>query len=189
MSAALDAPMTVEAFLTWERRQEARYEFDGSGPVAMNGGTWGHWVIQRNLMGTLIDGLRGHRCQPCGSGMKVRTSNRIRYPDAFVVCSALTPDVEIINDPVIVFEILSLSTSTIDHVEKNQEYRDTPSIKRYVILEQTTAAATVFRREGTDWIGHLQIADMVLELPEIGMAIKLMDLYAGVLSGDHSSRQ
>lgn len=140
-------------------------------------------------MGALIDGLRGHLCQPCGSGMKVRTSNRIRYPDAFVVRSPVTPDVEIIDDPVIVFEILGPSTSTVDHVEKNQEYQDTPSIQRYVIMEQTTAAATVFRREGTDWIRHLQIGDTVLELPEIGLAIKLMNLYAGVLSEAPSDRQ
>jgi Uma2 family endonuclease len=184
MSAALEAPMTLSAFLDWERRQEARYEFDGFNPVAMNGGTWGHWAIQRNLMGVLINGLRGHRCQPCGSGMKVRTAVGIRYPDAFVVCSPITPDVEIVTDPVIVFEILSPSTSTIDHVDKNQEYRDTPSIQRYVILEQTKAAAMVFQREGADWVGHLQIGDTVLALPEIGMSVRLNELYAGVLGGE-----
>jgi Uma2 family endonuclease len=181
MSAAHDAPMTIAAFLEWEPGQEARYEFDGFNPVAMNGGTWGHWAIQRNLMGVLIDGLRGHRCQPCGSGMKVRTAAGIRYPDAFVVCSPVMPDVEVVTDPVIVFEILSPSTATIDHIEKNQEYRHTLSIQCYVILEQTTAAATVFRRVAGDWVGHLQIGDTVLDLPEIGMTVRLTDLYAGVL--------
>jgi Uma2 family endonuclease len=183
MSAALKVPMTLAAFLDWERRQKARYEFDGLGAVAMNGGTWGHWAIQRNLMRALVHGLRGRPCQPCGSGMKVRTAAGIRYPDAFVVCSLIPPDAELVIDPVVVFEILTPSTSTIDHVEKTREYRDTPSIQRYVILEQTTAAATVFRRDGADWVGHLQIGDTMLDLPEIGMTLKLADLYAGVLGG------
>jgi hypothetical protein len=32
MSAALK-PMTLDAFLNWESRQELKYEFDGSQPV------------------------------------------------------------------------------------------------------------------------------------------------------------
>ncbi len=59
MSAALKVPMTLAAFLDWERRQEARYEFDGFGAVAMNGGTWGHWAIQRNLMTDFYTGVLG----------------------------------------------------------------------------------------------------------------------------------
>ena len=36
MSAALKEPMTLTAFLDWENRQDAKYEFDGFQPVAMN---------------------------------------------------------------------------------------------------------------------------------------------------------
>jgi hypothetical protein len=39
MSIAQRRSMTVDEFLAWERRQELRYEFDGSAPVAMTGGT------------------------------------------------------------------------------------------------------------------------------------------------------
>ena len=31
-------PLTVEEFLTWERSQPLRYEFDGVHPIAMTGG-------------------------------------------------------------------------------------------------------------------------------------------------------
>jgi hypothetical protein len=50
-----------------------------------------------------------------------------------------------------------------------------------VILEQTTMAATIFSREGEDWVGHLQIGDTILDLPEIGMTLPLTDLYEGVV--------
>jgi Uma2 family endonuclease len=174
--------MTLETFLDWERRQEARFEFDGVGPVAMNGGTWAHWVIQSNLMNLLMNGLKGQKCRPCGAGMKVRTvKGRIRYPDAFVVCSPVKPDADIVDDPVIVFEILSPSTASVDLFDKNHEYRETPSVQRYVILEQAGPGATVFSRQGDDWVGALQIGDTTLELPEIGLSLPLMTLYAGVL--------
>jgi len=42
MSITRRAPMTVDEFLAWERRQELRYEVDGCEPVAMTGGTLNH---------------------------------------------------------------------------------------------------------------------------------------------------
>jgi Uma2 family endonuclease len=170
MSVAPNAPAIVPAFLDWERRQPVRYEFDGVRTVAMTSGAAAHAAIQRNLIGLLYNRLRGHRCQAYGSELKIQVGHAIRYPDAFVVCSAVPANTLVVTDPVIVFEILSESTSTVDRIDKNQEYRDTPSIQRYVILEQTKIAATVFHRSGEDWVGHLQIGDTVLDLPEITTA-------------------
>ena len=39
MNLAVRKPMTLAEFLAWEERQEQRYEFDGSEPVAMAGGS------------------------------------------------------------------------------------------------------------------------------------------------------
>jgi Uma2 family endonuclease len=151
MSPVLQAPTTLAAFLDWESRQEIKYEFDGFQPVAMTGGTEVHAAVQRNLIGLLYNRLRGHRCRAYGSELKILAGDSIRYPDVFVVCSPLPPGrTLVVNDPVIVFEILSESTSTTDRIVKNQEYRNTPSIRRYIILEQTTMAATVFDRAADD---------------------------------------
>ena len=46
MNLAVRKPMTLAEFLAWEERQEQRYEFDGSGPVAMAGGSLAHATIQ-----------------------------------------------------------------------------------------------------------------------------------------------
>ena len=62
MSASLRKPMTVEAFLSWEERQEERREFDGLGPVAMTGGTNAHEAIGGNLRSLLVLALRGTQC-------------------------------------------------------------------------------------------------------------------------------
>ena len=181
MSVAVRRPMTMEEFLAWEEGQELRWEFDGIAPTAMTGGTAGHAAIARNLVAALTVRLRGQPCQVYTSNLKIRVADSIRYPDAFVVCTPVPRNATVVTDPVVVFEVLSPSTSSIDHFVKNQEYRDTPSIQRYAILEQDFVGATVFARAGDDWVGHVLGADAVLVMPEIGIELPLSELYEGVV--------
>ncbi len=90
------------------------------------------------------------------------------------------PGTQIIDDPVVVFEILSRSTAVTDRVVKNREYRDTLSISRYVMLEQFQPAATVFERGDNDWIGHVLESPAVLLMPEIGIELPFPEIYDGV---------
>ncbi|HME21131.1 MAG TPA: Uma2 family endonuclease [Acetobacteraceae bacterium] len=180
MSAALTNPMSLEDFLDWESRQEFKYEFDGFQPVAMTGVTVAHSVIQSNLLGLLFNRLRGHRYRAHGSDLKIQVAGRIRYPDAFIVCSPITPGATVIDDPVVVFEILSPGTSYKDRIEKNQEYRATHSIQRYVILEQSRPAATVYTRAGDDWVADVLVGEAELMLSEIGSSIPLSEVYEEV---------
>ena len=178
--SAVAKRMTLEAFLDWESRQEHKYEFDGFQPVAMTGGTAAHAGIQFNLLGLLFTELRGHRCRGYGSELKIQVAGRIRYPDAFIVCSPVASGATVVHDPVVGFEILSPRTFDVDHFEKNLEYRDTPSIQRYVMLEQSRRGATVFSRDGDDWIGHVLTGDDDLPLPEVGITLAMAELYEGV---------
>ncbi len=180
MSMALRRPMTVSEFLEWEERQDLRWEFDGFAPVAMTGGTLGHGVIQANLMMALGVRLRGTPCRAVGSDVKIVVSGSVRYPDAFVFCTPITRTATVAESPVVVFEVLSPSTSSTDFIVKNEEYRDTPSIERYVMLAQDRPAATVFARVDGDWVGHVMSGDTVLAMPEIGIEIPLAELYEGL---------
>lgn len=130
--------MSVEEFLTWERREELRYEFDGVQPVAMTGGTVAHSVIATNI----------------------------------------------VPEPVIVFEVSSASTALLDRNIKAAEYPATPSVQRYVILEQTRADATVHSRDGADWIeSRLTGTAAILPLPEVAIEVPLAELYHRVRFG------
>jgi Uma2 family endonuclease len=180
MGVALKEPMTLEAFLEWESRQEFKYEFDGFQPVAMVGVTVAHSAIQANVIGLLFARLRGHRCRAHGSELKIQVAGHIRYPDAFIVCSPIAPGATVVHDPVVVFEILSPGTSYTDRIEKYREYRATPSIQRYVILEQTSQAVTVHVRAADQWVTDVLVGDAELALPEIGSSILLSEIYEGV---------
>lgn len=177
MNVALRRPMTLAEFLDWEDRQPLRYEFDGFRPVAMTGGTAAHAAIQRNLLFRLTGALRGKPCQPYGSELKIEVAGHIRYPDAFVVCTPVPNDANIVRDPVVVFEILSTGTAHVDLTIKNEEYRATPSIQHYVIIEQTQAGAVMFSRKGEDWVAAtFRLADTIA-LSVVGVSLAMAALY------------
>jgi Uma2 family endonuclease len=180
MSAAFQHPMTLREFLAWEERQDLRWEFDGFEPVAMTGGAEAHEGIGIRLRTLLDMRLMGKRCRVRGPTMKIEVMGRMRYPDAVVSCTPGPRDATVIIDPIVVFEVLSPSTSRTDRIDKLREYRATKSIQRYVILESDSIAATVFVRRGEDWIASSLIAGEPLEMPEIEVAFPLSDIYADV---------
>ena len=174
------APMTVADFLAWEEAQELRWEFDGLAPVAMTGGTVAHEIIQLNLVAALNSRLRGTPCRAYGSNLKIRVADRIRYPDAFVACTPADPRATVVDDPVVVFEVLSPSTARTDRVEKMHEYWETPSIRRYALIEQDAVSAMSFARGDGSWSGRVLWPGSVLALPEIGVELPLDELYEGL---------
>lgn len=186
MNVALRQTMTLEQFLRWEERQELRYEFDGIRPIAMTGGTESHSLIQAALITALTSKLRGTPCRAHGSHLRLRLARSVRYPDVFVTCSKPAPQSTTATEPVVIFEILSPSTTNEDLVVKNAEYRATPSVQRYVVLEQTHAAAIVFSRKGDLWAADtLAGPDAVLDLPEIGATLTLGEVYGDIaLTGE-----
>jgi Uma2 family endonuclease len=180
MSSAVRQPMTVEQFLAWEERQVLRYEFDGWQPVAMTGGTDAHEAIGGTLRALLRDQLRGKPCRVRGPTLKIEVLGPIRYPDAFVYCTPVSPGETVIREPAVVFEVLSPGTSRTDRIEKLREYQATPSIQRYVILEQDSIAATVFTRHAASWDARALTAGETLAMPEIDVTLLLDDIYADV---------
>jgi len=178
MNVALRKPTTLPQFLAWEERQELRYEWDGVRAIAMTGGMYAHDTIAMNLARELGTRLRGKPCQPHGRDLKIQVVGHIRYPDAYVSCGTYEGSTKLIHEPVVIFEVLSETSVNRDLVVKNQEYRATPSVQRYVVLEQTHAAAIMFSRRDDAWISEVVAGlDGVLRLPEIGIELPLADLY------------
>jgi Uma2 family endonuclease len=182
MNLALRKPMTLAEFVEWEERQSLRYEFDGVDPVAMAGGSVRHVQVQRNLAFSFTARLRGKPCQFLGSDLKIQTEeDHARYPDGIVICSPLTGGETIVDAPVVIFEVLSPSTTHTDRFVKAREYQRMPSVQRYVMLEQDSVNAVVYARSGETWTHEILIADSVLALPEIGVELPLAELYEGIV--------
>jgi Uma2 family endonuclease len=123
--------------------------------------------------------LAGKPCRPLGPNVKIIADGRARYPDALVECRPVSPTATLADDPVIVFEVLTEGGIETDLIDKNREYRATPSIQRYVVLQQTHKAAIVFVRRQDGWPSEIVSCDNAnLDLPEIGIAEPLHEVYA-----------
>ena len=180
MSSALRKSMTMAEFLDWEQRQPAKHEFDGNQPVATAGGTLSHADLQRNLAISVGGALRGSPYRFLGSDFQVRLETAVRYPDGTVVSGPQTGTDRGTSKPIVIFEVLSPSTAGIDRIVKAREYQATPSLQRYVMLEQDRVAATVFARVEDGWSGQILAAGDSLAFPELGITVPLDELYEGV---------
>ena len=161
-------------FLAWEREQPQRYEFDGTQPVLMTGGTVAHARLVRRIVAALTaalpDGL-----EALGGDLKVLTAvNRVRYPDVLVLQGEPAADADTVA-PVAVFEVLSASTALTDLRVKPEEYAAVASIQAYVILPQDRPEGAVVLRRADGWASEA-VGDS-LNLPEIGVTIPASALF------------
>jgi len=182
-TAAQTRHMTRDEFFDWAQAQDHPYEFDGFQPVAMTRSSINHSRMIGNLHAALRSRLRGGGCEPMGPEAGIATvGDAVRYPDAVVSCTKTPGTAYLVLNPVVVFEVLSPTSGRTDRIDKLREYRAVPSIRRYVILEQTSAALVVFvRAEGvTDWTATALTADDTLAMPEIGIEIPLAEFYEDV---------
>ena len=161
MNVALRRAMTQDEFFNWAQAQEGRFEFDGSKPVAMTGGSNNHGLIADNLRATLKTRLRGGPCRPIGNdGGGIETVGKtVRYPEATITCTRIPGDARKIPDPVVVFEVLSPSTRREDQTVKLIEYKSVPSIRRYVLIDQHRVRVTVHSRQDDDVWATLDLGE------------------------------
>ncbi len=179
MDTVLDRPWTTETFLAWEDRQEGKHEFDGQHVISMTGGSIAHQDIVFNLR-VLLRGLLADQPFRTIHEMRLRTGARIRYPDVLVCAGPLDQTTRTLTDAVAIFEVLSDDTATTDRVEKLIDYAVLPSLRCYVLLEQTAVAATLFQRDpGGPWIASAH-RDGTLTLPGLEITLPLAELYQGL---------
>ena len=129
--------------------------------------------------------LRGRPCRPFNSDTKIRvrlaTQVRFYYPDASVVCRPNPQTDSFQDDPAVLFEVLSLKTRRIDEGEKKDAYLTLPSLAAYIMIEQDTTAAVVFRRTEGGFVREVyEGLEAVLPLDEIGIELPLAEIYEGV---------
>ena len=186
MTAALKRNLiSVDDYLADELVSQVKYEYLGGVVYAMAGARIGHNIIQGNIFAALHSRLRGKRCRPFNSDMKIRIQLadhvRFYYPDVSVICNSNLPNDSYQDEPAVIFEVVSRSTVRIDEGEKKDAYLTIPSLKVYVLVEQETASMVVFRRTANGFVREvIEGLGAVLPLGEIGAELPLAEVYEGV---------
>jgi Uma2 family endonuclease len=115
-----------------------------------------------------------------GQEMRLRIGARVRYPDVLVGAGRPDQTTRTLTDALAIFEVLSDDTATTDRAAKLIDYAAVPSLRCYVLLEQTAVAATLFQRESSGpWIASAHTGG-VLVLPGLDVSLSLADLYHGL---------
>lgn len=178
-------PISVEDYLAGERVSPVKHEYLGGVVYAMAGATNAHNRIVTNSIVALGSRLRGRRCQVFNSDTKIRvrlpTHIRFYYSDVSVVCRPNPQTDSFQDEPVVIVEVLSRSSRRTDEGEKKDAYLAIPTLSVYVLLEQETPAAVVFRRTEQGFVREVyEGLQAVVPLGEIGTELPLAEVYEGV---------
>ena len=186
MSAAKKLNLvSVDDYLAGELVSPVKHEYLGGAVYAMAGGPNVHNLINGNVFGSLHPQLRGRRCRPFNSDTKIRvrlpTQVRFYYPDVSVICRPNPQNDSFQDEPAALFEVVSRGTRRVDEGEKKDAYLMIPSLSVYVLVEQETAAAVVYRRTEQGFVREVyEGLDAVIPLGEIEADLPLAEIYDGV---------
>jgi Uma2 family endonuclease len=105
-----------------------------------------------------------------------------------VSCEDLAEDEEeyIAENPALIAEVLSKRTKRIDRFEKIREYQLLPSLREYVIIEQTHYQVEVYRHAtaGEAWQREIYTApEQEVFLASVNASFTLAEIYARVRFG------
>jgi Uma2 family endonuclease len=175
-------PISVEDYLAGELVSPIKHEYRGGFVYAMAGGRSLHNQIATNITVAVGGRLRGKQCRPYNSDMKVRVPapprERFFYPDASVVCNSIEPEASYLNEPVVLFEVLSKATRRIDEGEKLDGYLTIHSLGLYVLVEQESALVVVYRRRNAEFVREVYDGlSMIVRMPEIDIELPLAEIY------------
>lgn len=180
--------VSVEDYLAAELDSPIKHEYLGGVVYAMAGARNAHNIVSGNVFGSLHARLRGRRCRPYNSDTKIRLrlplEVRFYYPDASVICQPNPQSDSFQDEPAVTFEVLSRKTRRTDEGEKKEAYQTIPSLSVYVLLEQESPAAVVFRRTEHGFVREVyQGLDAVIPLSEVETELPLAEVYDGVEFG------
>jgi len=190
--AKLRTKISVEEYLEGEKISPVKHEFIEGEVYAMAGTSDNHNRIVVSLITMLSNHLRDSRCEPFSGDIKVRaTKNVVYYPDILVSCEENPPDSYFRNEPILIIEVTSKSTESIDRREKLLFYQQMPSVQEYVVVNQFKMDVQVHRRQPNGgWITYFfNESKDVVELSSIEMNIPLPEIYRRVQFEKNGSRE
>ncbi len=179
-------PVSVEAYLHGEAIAKHKHEYVNGFLYMMAGGTNAHSRIATNGLVSLGSQLRGAPCQVFNSDTKVRVKTvrgtKFYYPDFLVVCRPNPSNDTFQDQPVVIVEVISESTRRTDEQEKRDAYLSLPTLRVYVLVEQSSFSAVVHRRSRGDFLREVVCGiSSIVRLPEIHCQLPLADLYENVV--------
>lgn len=176
--------ISPQEYLEIERKADFRSEYFDGEMFAMAGGSDDHAQITTNIAGEMRQRLKGKRCRVSAIDKRVNIpgAELYIYPDVIVLCSEPrhSPiDKDTLQNPTIVFEVLSPSTESYDRGKKFERYQSLDSLKEYLLVAQDTYRVERYKRQPSgDWL--LSVFTSLNEsvaFPDVGIELPLSEIY------------
>ncbi len=186
MKPSFAEPPTMLSRMEYRRWAEAqprgRYERVAGEVVAMAPERIAHVRVKAEAWLTLRQAIRaaGLPCEALADGATVEVGDDADYePDVVVNCGDRIAGDEIAApNPIIVVEVLSPSTQSVDTGAKLADYFKVPSIRHYLIVRADRRAVIHHRRRDDDGIETRLLTEGRIALDPPGIEIAIEDFYA-----------
>lgn len=187
MTATAVPSITIDQYADLCERTGNRWEYHDHQAFPLGEATIQHGKIIARLAYLMIARLRDNPCSVMGASQVEipRESGRgFCLPDLAVYCGRpkVSPDrLKALQNPKVIFEVLSPSTGHYDASEKFELYQAIPSLEEYVLVSQAKPKIAVFTKNQEGW--QLRSYDgwnAVASLFSLDITLPLAEVYAGV---------
>lgn len=165
-----------------EEQPRGRYERVAGEVVAMVPEQVAHVRVKARAWQALDRAVRaaGVPCETLADGVTVEVGDDTDYePDAIVNCGERIEGTDVAaSNPVIVVEVLSPSTRSVDTGAKLTDYFQVPSVRHYLVIRADRAMVTHHRRRDDGGIETQLLADGHVSMDPPGISIAVADFYA-----------
>ena len=147
--AIQESLMSEAEYLIFEEKSKIRHEFMDGEIFSMAGGKRYHSLTISNIARHLGNQLESNSCEVHTSDLRVKIkATHYVYPDVVIACNLkLVPGIfDTLENPQVIFEVLSKSTVYRDRIEKRMDYFDLESLTDYVIVHQTEMRVEHYER-------------------------------------------
>ncbi len=189
--------LTVEEYLRFEERSKYKHEYmdgeifrlhDNISTPQLAGNRVSHVFIVSNICFYLRLALRNKKkdCQVGTTEMRVfLRENHYAYPDVFAVCGdvSLVPDIfDTLENPAVIFEVLSKSTEARDRGDKALDYRKLETLTEYLLVSQNKMRIEqqTRQKDGTWKILVFESAEDKIYLASLDCEIMTKDIYENI---------
>lgn len=178
--------ITPEKYLAQEIESRDKHEYWFGETYMMAGTSINHNQIVNNTFKVFDRTLEGRHCRVFTSDIRLRSpkDDVYTYPDVMVICGKIELDPrqqDTVMNPQVIVEVWSESTQDYDSGAKFKMYRQIPSLREYVMIDQSEPYVEYYRRDGHFWVLEtLEDMDAKLRLRSLGCEIDLAEIYQQV---------
>lgn len=177
--------MSEAEYLAFEEKSKIKHEFMDGEIFAMAGGKRYHSLTISNIARHLGNQLEGSPCEVHTSDLRVRIKpTHYVYPDVVIACNLkLVSNIfDTLENPLIIFEVLSKSTAYRDKIEKRSDYFDLECLTDYVIVYQVEMCVEHYERVAQKkWTLRIyDQASQIINLNSIQCALSLGEIYRNI---------